>query len=147
MDPLSAIASVAGIAAAAGEIIKILGPYVTAGKDAPKLAAQLSAEALATQAILSGLERLANEISTSNVTYASLIQVDQLIAVLTDGVLIFSDLETLLGTLPPPEPTSPGFRLWAPMQWVRKKGSLAAIYTRLQSFKLSISCILSILQR
>ncbi|KAH7176269.1 ras family-domain-containing protein [Dactylonectria macrodidyma] len=146
MDPLSAIASVAGIATAAGEVAKILGLYITAAKDAPKIAAQLSSEVLATQTILSALEQLASNISTRNVKYASLIQVDQLIAVLTDGVLIFSELEAVLQTLPPPEPISPRGRLWLSMQWVRKNSSLTAIFTRLQAFKLSINCILSILQ-
>ncbi|KAH7116422.1 hypothetical protein EDB81DRAFT_862150 [Dactylonectria macrodidyma] len=147
MDPLSAIASIAGIATAAGEAAKILGPYITAAKDAPKIAAQLSSEVLATQTILSALEQLVSNISTRNVKYASLIQVDQLIAILTNGVLIFSELQAVLQTLPPPEPISPGWRLLAPMQWVRKKSSLTAIFTRLQAFKLSINCILSILQR
>lgn len=147
MDPLSAIASVAGIATAAGEVAKILGPYITAAKDAPKIAAQLSSEVLATQTILSALEQLASNISTRNVKYAFLIQVDQLIAVLTDGVLIFSELVAVLQTLPLPEPISPGGRLWSPIQWVRKKSSLTAIFTRLQAFKLSINSILNILQR
>ncbi|KAM5358563.1 hypothetical protein ACJZ2D_015177 [Fusarium nematophilum] len=146
MDPLSAIASVAGIATAAGEVAKILGPYITASSDAPKIAAQISSEALATQTILSALEQLASNFSAGNAKYASLIEVDQLVAVLTDGVLIFSDLEAVLQTLPPAEPMSPGGRLWSPMQWVRKKGSLTALFTRLQAFKLSVNCILSILQ-
>ncbi|KAG5746418.1 hypothetical protein H9Q70_010887 [Fusarium xylarioides] len=146
MDPLSVIASVAGIATAAGEVIKILGPYTTATKDAPKIAAEVSAEALATQTILTGLEQLINNFSTANVRYASLIQVDQLTAVLFDGVKIFSELLAMLQTLPPLEPSSPGGSLWTPIQWVRKKSSLTAILHRLQAFKSSIVCILSILQ-
>ncbi|KAF4499311.1 Ras family, other [Fusarium agapanthi] len=125
MDPLTVIASVAGIATAAGEVIKIIGPYTTATSDAHKIAAEVSSEALA---------------------YASLIQVDQLTAVLFDGVKIFSELLAVLQTLPPPEPTSPGGSLWTPIQWVRKKGSLTAILHRLRAFKSSIVCILSILQ-
>lgn len=89
MDPLSVIASVAGIATAAGEVIKILGPYTTAREDAPKIAAEVSSETLATQTIITGLEQLISNFSTSNVRYASLIQVDQLTAVLFDGVKIF----------------------------------------------------------
>lgn len=147
MDPLSVMASVAGLATAAGEVVKILGPYTTAAKDAPKIAAQLSSEALATQTILSGLEQLAGNFSTANIKYASLIQVDRLTAVLLDGVMIFSELVAVLQTLPPLEPASPGWRLWSAMQWTRKKSSLTAIYDRLGPFKLSITCILSILQR
>ncbi|CVL13456.1 hypothetical protein FPRO06_07790 [Fusarium proliferatum] len=147
MDPLSVIASVAGIATAAGEVIKILGPYTTAREDAPKIAAEVSSETLATQTIITGLEQLISNFSTSNVRYASLIQVDQLTAVLFDGVKIFSELLAALQTLPPLEPSSPGGSMWTPIQWVRKKSSLAAILHRLQAFKSSIVCILSILQR
>jgi cell division control protein 24 len=147
MDPLSVIASVAGIATAAGEVIKILRPYTTAATDAPKIAAEVSSEVLAIQTIISGLEQLINNISTANARYASLIQVDQLTAVLFDGVKIFSELLAVLQSLPPLEPSSPGGSLWTPIQWVRKKSSLNVILHRLQAFKLSIACILSILQR
>ncbi|QGI65352.1 hypothetical protein CEK27_009323 [Fusarium fujikuroi] len=147
MDPLSVIASVAGIATAAGEVIKILGPYITAREDAPKIAAEVSSETLATQTIITGLEQLISNFSTSNVRYASLIQVDQLTAVLFDGVKIFSELLAVLQTLPPLEPSSPGGSLWTPIQWVRKKSSLTTMLHKLRAFKSSIVCILSILQR
>ncbi|KAF5703315.1 hypothetical protein FMUND_13014 [Fusarium mundagurra] len=146
MDPLSVIASVAGIATAAGEVIKILGQYTNAAKDAPKIAAEVSSEALATQTVITGLEQLINNFSAANVRYASLIQVDQLTAVLFDGVKIFSELLAVLQTLPPLEPSSPGGSLWTPIQWIRKKSSLTAMLQRLQTFKSSIVCILSILQ-
>ncbi|KAF5634288.1 hypothetical protein F52700_6012 [Fusarium sp. NRRL 52700] len=146
MDPLSVIASVAGIATAAGEVIKILGPYTTATKDAHKIATDVSSEALATRTIITGLEQLISNLSAANVRYASLIQVDQLTAVLFDGVKMFSELLDILQTLPPLEPTSPGGSLWTPIQWVRKKGSLTAMLHRLRAFKSSIVCILSILQ-
>ncbi|CVK98811.1 uncharacterized protein FMAN_08425 [Fusarium mangiferae] len=146
MDPLSVIASVAGIATAAGEVVKILRPYTTAAKDAPVIAAEVSSEALATQTIIIGLEQLISNFSAANVRYASLIQVDQLTAVLFDGVKIFSELLAVLQTLPPLELSSPGGSLWTPIQWVRKKSSLTAMLHKLQAFKSSIVCILSILQ-
>ncbi|KAF5657241.1 hypothetical protein FCIRC_13334 [Fusarium circinatum] len=146
MDPLSVVASVAGIATAAGEVIKILGPYTTATKDAHKIAAEVSSETLATQTIITGLEQLISNFSAAHVRYTSLIQVDQLTAVLFDGVKIFSELLAVLQTLPPLEPTTPGGSIWTPIQWVRKKASLTTILQRLRAFKSSIVCILSILQ-
>lgn len=151
MDPLSVIASVAGIITAASEAIKVLGPYVTATKDAPKIASQVLSEVLAVKTIVAALEQfaaaLANGTGPSRVQYASLVQVDQLLAVLTDGVLVFSELDALLQTLAPTEVGGSRARLLSSMQWVRKKGALASLCTRLQAFKLSINCILSILQR
>lgn len=151
MDPLSVIASVAGIITAASEAIKVLGPYVTATKDAPKIASQVLSEVLAVKTIVAALEQfaatLASSTGPSRVQYASLVQVDQLLAVLTDGVLVFSELDALLQTLAPTEVGGSRARLLSSMQWVRKKGALATLCTRLQAFKLSINCILSILQR
>src|SRR4051812_20589989 len=103
MDPLSVIASVAGIITAASEAIKILGPYVTATKDAPKIASQVLSEVLAVKTTVAALEQLAATLvrntGPSRIQYASLVQVDQLVAVLTDGVLVFSELDALLRTL------------------------------------------------
>lgn len=147
MDPLSIIASVAGITTAAAGVVKTLGPYVTASRDAPRIASQLLADANATRTILSGVEGLIRNVSVEPIRYASLIQIDQLVAVLTDGVLVFSELEGLLSTLLPPKSPGPGSVSWRSIQWVWKKGDLEAICTRLQAFKISISCILNILQR
>ena len=51
MDPLSAIASIAGVITAASKIIDVVSPYTAAKKRAPEIAAQLHAEALATKTI------------------------------------------------------------------------------------------------
>jgi cell division control protein 24 len=152
MDPLSVIASVAGIITAASEAIKVLGPYATATKDAPKIATQVLSEILAVKTIITALEQFATNLSAgaasaTHVKYASLVQVDQLIAVLTEGVLVFSELDALLQTLPPPDQTGSRARLLSSMQWVRKKGALSDLCMRLQALKLNINCILSILQR
>lgn len=153
MDPLSAIASVAGIITAASEAIKILGPYIGAAKDAPKLAAQLHSELLATRTILTGLQNLAQRFSTSpgNTTaipsYAPLIPVDHVIASFTDGVLLFSELDGILRTLPALEGGNTGVRALSSWQWVRKKSAMSTICTRLQAFKVNVNCILTVLQR
>ncbi|KAK1828645.1 hypothetical protein QBC39DRAFT_149877 [Podospora conica] len=150
MDPLSVTASVAGIITAASQVIKVLGPYASATKDAPKIANQVLSEVLAVKTIVTALERfaatLASSRSPSRVSYASLVQVDQLLAVLTDGVLVFSELDALLQTLEPTDAGGSRARLLSSMQWVRKKGALATLCTRLQAFKLSVNCILNILQ-
>jgi len=153
MDPLSTIASVAGIITAASEAIKILGPYISATKDAPKLAGQLHSELLATRTILTGLQHLAQSFSASLEStasipsYAPLIPADHVIANFTDGVLLFSELNGLLRTLPALEGGNTGVRVLSSWQWVRKKSAMSTIYTRLQAFKVNMNCILAILQR
>ncbi|KAK3318738.1 ras family-domain-containing protein [Apodospora peruviana] len=58
MDPLSAIASVAGIISAASQAITVLKPFVTANKDAPKIATEVLSEVLAVKTrVLSELSK------------------------------------------------------------------------------------------
>lgn len=154
MEPLSAIASVAGIITAASKIIDIVSPYTDAKRKAPVIAAHLHSEALATKTILISLENLVTSLSSNRHTtssagasYASLIQVDQLVAILTEGVLLFAEFETALQLLPPLEVNGPGTRWLSSVQWVRKRGSLMVILGRLRAFKQSVDCILSIFNR
>ncbi|KAK0623842.1 hypothetical protein B0T14DRAFT_602332 [Immersiella caudata] len=149
MEPLSAIASVAGILTAASEVAKLLGPYAAATRSAAAIASQMESELLQTRVILHGLQGFVSNLSGSPVRYAFLIQVDDLIEVLTDGVLIFDELQSILQTLPSVD--SPGTAsLWRTAvpsaRWVNKKDPLLAIFARLQGFKSSITCILNILQ-
>ncbi len=153
MDPLSAAASVMGIITATAHVVSFLKPYATAVTDAPSIAAQLHSEVLAIRTILQALQKLITKISgdfggsISGMRYASLIQVDELKAVLTDGVMLFSNLESMVNSLPPHNITGQGTRMLTSIQWARKKGALVSVFTRLQAFKTSINCILSILQR
>ena len=153
MDPLSAVASIAGVITAASKIIDVVSPYTAAKKRAPEIAAQLHSEALATKTILISLQHLVTSLSNDRDTlcfegrYASLIQVDHLVAILTEGVLLFAEFESALQLLPPLEVNGPGNRWLSSVQWVRRKGSLLVILERLQAFKQSVGCILSILNR
>ena len=146
MDPLSIIASVAGIITAVSETIKIIGPYVSANKTAPEIAAQLHSEALATKTILVALQRLIQDVmSVQSAAYASLVQIDHIVAVFSDGVLLFSDFHTTMNSMPSLGKSNGSGRWWTSVQWVRKKDSLAVLLSRLQSFKQSVDCILSLL--
>jgi len=152
MDPLSIIASVAGIITAVSETIKIIGPYASANKTAPEIAAQLHSEALATKTILVALQRLIQDVmsvpstrSSSSAANASLVQIDHIVAVFSDGVLLFSDFHTTMNSMPSLGKSNGSGRWWTSVQWVRKKDILAILLSRLQSFKQSVNCILSLL--
>ena len=156
MDPLSVIASVAGTISAASGIIKVLEPYAAAHKKAPEIASQVHSEALTTKTILVSLQQLINnfiarentdESSAQDPTYAALLPVDHIIAIFTDGVLLFSEFDSVLQSLPPLETKGPGTRWWTSVQWVRKRGSLSVLLARLQAFKQSVDCILSVFNR
>jgi len=146
MDPLSVAASIAGLLTAAGEVGKFLGPYISAAHETPKIAAQVYAEVRATTIILSALQQLSQNLGSVPAKYATLVTLDQVIAVLTDGVLLYSELEASLSSLPSEPPgTKPS--LQSRLRWARKEPVFVGVLTRLQGFKGSITLILSILQR
>jgi len=139
MDPLSVAASIVGIQGAAGKVIEILGPVVSALKDA-KSPATIYSEVNNSRIILSALQTFLNNLNTASRKRTALIQIDQLVAVLTDGVILFSELEALVLPLG----TSEHFR--SRIQWARRERTFASLLSRLQGFKSSISLMLNILQ-
>ncbi len=147
MDPLSVSSSIAGLLSVAITVAKVLGPYVAAARDTPKIAAQVSAEVNEATIILSALHGLAQNMASVSVQRAALVSVDQLVAVLTDGVLVFADLEASVGLLPLGASSVTRLDIWSRLQWVRKEPEFVALLSRLQGFKSSISLILNILQR
>ncbi|KAK0634190.1 hypothetical protein B0T14DRAFT_87230 [Immersiella caudata] len=148
MDPLSTAASIAGLLSAAVSIGKVLTPYVSAARDTPQVAHHVNAETQSVSIILSALQSLAQNMASVPIQRAALVDVDQVIAVLTSGVFVFSDLEASIGTMTHPDSSSLGrlASLRSRFQWARKETELTALLSRLQSFKSSISLILGILQ-
>lgn len=146
-DPLSVAASIAGLLSAAGSVLKVLGPYIAAARDTPKIAAEVNGELHATTIVLSALQTLASNMESVSARRAALVRVDQAVAVLTNGVLNFSEIEASVGSLSLAEPYTTPLALRSRLQWAWKETELTRLLTRLQGFKLSISLILTILQR
>lgn len=143
---LGIAASIAGLLAAAGSVAKVLSPYIAAARDTPKIAAEVTGEVEATSIILSALQRLADSMASVPAQRAALVHVDQLVTVLTNGVLIFSDLEASINWLTLTDPSIRRLALRSRLQWAKKETELSGLLARLQGFKLSISLILTILQ-
>ncbi|GAW21439.1 hypothetical protein ANO14919_109580 [Xylariales sp. No.14919] len=166
MDPLSVMASVAGLLTAAHEVAKLLGPYVLAFRETPPIAARVHDEAESTRTLLIALQALIQGFPDRVPAGGALVGVDQLVAILTSGVLLFAELEgavqRLIGVLPSPLSreqkmegaliarglSSTGYRppMRAKMQWARAEGSLATLLARLQAFKVSVTVMLTLLQ-
>jgi cell division control protein 24 len=146
-DPLSIAASLAGLLSITIELGKIFGPYVSAAKDTPQIALRVYSEIQSTQAILAGLQKLTGNLASTNIQHAALISVNQLVAILTDGVLIFSELEDLIQSLIPQGGAGQRLPLLVRLQWVREEGTLNSLLTRLQAFKSSMNLMLVILMR
>ncbi|KAK1749688.1 hypothetical protein QBC47DRAFT_333265 [Echria macrotheca] len=149
MDPLSVVASIAGILSAAGAVTKVLAPYLAAARETPKLAVRVNSEVQSVTIILSSLQRFAQNLASVPLQRAALVQVDHVVAVLTDGVFIFSDLEDVVGSLSPGGEFSvriTRLALRSRLQWARKESEITSLLARLQAFKSSASLILNILQ-
>ncbi|EXK77075.1 hypothetical protein FOQG_18204 [Fusarium oxysporum f. sp. raphani 54005] len=144
-DPLSLAASIAGLISITVEAVKFLSPYVSAAKETPQVAAHVYSEVQSTQVILMGLQSLTKNLSSVKVQHAALIGVNQVVAVLTDGVLLYSELYTELQSLPATGGDTK-IPLMGRLQWARKESTFITLLNRLQSFKNSMTLVLMILQ-
>ncbi|KAF4343955.1 hypothetical protein FBEOM_2112 [Fusarium beomiforme] len=144
-DPLSLAASIAGLISITVEAVKFLSPYVSAAKETPPVAAHVYSEVQSTQVILMGLQDLTRNLASVKVQRAALVGVNQVVAILTDGVLLYSELHTELQSLPAKE-GDVKIPLIGRLQWARKESTFITLLNRLQSFKNSMTLVLMILQ-
>jgi cell division control protein 24 len=145
-DPLSVAASVAGLISITVEAVKFLSPYVSAAKETPQVEAHVYSEVQSTQVILMGLQNLTKSLGSVKVQHAVLIGVDQIVAILTDGVLLYSELHKELQSLRAKDGMEK-VPLRGRLQWVWKENTFITLLSRLQSFKSSMALVLMILQR
>jgi len=138
---LETAAAIIGILAAAGKVAETLGPIVSAFKDVSKNIAAVLAEVNSSRIILSALHKYLDNLTSTPRTRRDLIQVDQLVATLTDGVLLFSELEAFVLQF---VGTSIGFQ--SRIQWAWNDEKFATLVSRMQNFKTSMTVMLNILQ-
>jgi len=147
MEALGVAASIVGLVTAAGKIIEIVAPFVSSIHDAARIAAPVHAEVVNCRIILAALQRLVESLDKAPTISrrAALIQVDDLISVLMDGVLLFSELESLLLSFGPGgDGKSIPYRVR--IKWVQNEKTVGAMLVRLQGFKSTTSLVLNIFQ-
>lgn len=144
MDPLSVTASIVGILAAAGKISELLHFVVSTAKEAPGVVTALIVEINDVRAAVQSLQGLLEDIPLAPPRRTALIQLDQLIVTLTESVLTFSELESIVAPLVVPKGET--FTLRARLKWTRVESNCTRIVEKLQRHKTSISLMLNILQ-
>ncbi|EWG47694.1 hypothetical protein FVEG_07748 [Fusarium verticillioides 7600] len=92
-----------------------------------------------------GLQSLTKNLGSVNIQHAALIGVNQVVAVLTDGVLLYSELHKELQSLWTKDSVEK-VPLRGRLQWVWKESTFITLLNRLQSFKSSMTLVLMILQ-
>ena len=141
MDPISVAASIVGLLGAAAKVSSILSSVITSAKTAPRLALSASAEVTDISVCLNQLQSFLLRTQTKSQSQEDLILVNQVLVVLSDCVLVFSELEQTLDPLKLEEP----WQAHRAVTWMRREKDVAAILTRLQSSKTSLSLIMTTL--
>ena len=90
MDPLSVTASVVGLLGAAGKIASILSKVKSGLVEAPRLMDQLLSQIRELEACFSAVHQFLSGIISVPQRRTSMIQVEQLVATLTEAVLTLS---------------------------------------------------------
>ena len=141
MDPMSAAASIIGLLGAAAKISEVLLKFIRSVKSAPKLAQSVLMEVVDVNACLSQLQKYLQRTLSSSSSQEQLLMVDDLVATLSNCVLIFSELEQTVDSLKPVEPMQP----WRIAQWLSKEQAVSALLVRMQQSKLSLTLMLTAL--
>lgn len=141
MDPISVAASLVGLLGAAAKVSSILNSVIKSARTAPTLARNALIEVTDITVCLNQLQTFLLRTQTTHQSQESLVLVDQVLVILSDCVLIFSELEQTLHPLRIEEP----WQAHRAVKWMLREKDVAAILTRLQSSKASLSLIMATL--
>ena len=137
MDPLSITASITTIVAAAAQVSNIL----TKVRDAPTSVNALMAEVTHVRIIFSSLEVYLQHAQTVTHHRAALIQIEDILVVLTQVALVFTEVQKLI------EPLWIKSIKWKQrLIWLRKEALIHRLVDQLQRHKTSLSLLLQIIQ-
>jgi hypothetical protein len=136
------MASVVGLLAAAGQVTSVLSTVKSSIKDAPRSMDHAISEVKAVEISLSAIQKFLLGLSSAPRQRITMIQVDQLLATLTEAVLTFSDLEALVKPLATDSESSMIERI----RWCWKEDDVSKIMIRLERHKSSLSLMLNIVQ-
>ena len=142
MDPLSILVSVIGLVNAAGRVSSILTTIALNISEVPQLVSEVLSEVNDVRVSLSALHKLLVGMASVPRRRAALIQLDQLVATLTESVLTFSELEDLLA----PFVGGFGIAIMDRAKWIRREEAVLRLMQRLQRHKNSLSLMLNIVQ-
>jgi hypothetical protein len=140
-DPISLVTGVAGLIKASCDINKLLTNIIGSMKDAPAQAAVAMTDMNETRTILSQLQKFILRFEKADKLRMALIQVDQLIDVISDCVATFSEFEAMLENIAGRSMTLVGRAKWA--VWDEEK--ISGLVARLQRHKSSLSLLVIIL--
>jgi len=138
MELLNITTSVAGIISAASQVSYVLGQI----KDAPKSIQAVATELDHIQLIFRALQKFLDTNTRVSGKRATLIQLEDVVVILTQTVLVFSELESLISPIANGTKTTFLVR-WT---WTRLQGGVMRLVSQLQRHKTSLTLLLQIIQ-
>jgi hypothetical protein len=138
MDQLQVTSSVTGIIAAATQVSNLLGQI----KDAPASITVVLTEVDHIKIIFLSLQKFLDRATRLSGGRAALIQLEDVMVVLTQTVLVFSELESLVKPVLNGKKTSYPARLMR----TRIQGGAVGLVNQLQRHKISLTLLLQIIQ-
>ncbi|KAI4255859.1 MAG: hypothetical protein L6R42_006533 [Xanthoria sp. 1 TBL-2021] len=144
-EALSLAAGVIGVLTAAGQISSLLLQFTKSSKDAPQIACAVLSEVDDIRGVLLHLQSFLLSDESSDQSRTQLLQVDQVVAIMTGCVNTFSELEQLLDRLTVTGWEAKGMNILDRAKWARKEKAISNLMQRLQNHKASLSLILNVL--
>lgn len=139
MDPLSIAASITGILAAAAQVSSLLSGI----SSAPASVAAVQSELEHIRLVFRALKSFVDHPRTISRYRASLIQIEDFTVILTQTVIVFSELETLIAPL---LDSSRRSSIRRRLNWSRQETGVNRLANQLQRHKTSLSLLLQIVQ-
>lgn len=139
MDPLSVAASIITILTTAAQVHNLLSQI----RNAPASATALLTEIDHITIVFRALQRFIDHATTVTRHRAALIHIEAVTVVLTQTVLVFSELQTLITPLSANcQRSGVAFRI----DWLRQETEVNRLVNQLQGHKTSLSLLLQIIQ-
>ncbi|KAL2062167.1 hypothetical protein VTL71DRAFT_6433 [Oculimacula yallundae] len=142
MDPLSVIASVVGLLAAATKVAFTLSGIQSSVANAPRTIDHALSQVNGVKVALTGFENLLLGLETAENKRIAMIQVDDLVAILTEAVLTFDELEALVN----PFTGISSLAIVDRLKWAWGGDEVESILIRLERHKTTLLLMLSIAQ-
>ncbi|KAL8947681.1 MAG: hypothetical protein Q9222_006065 [Ikaeria aurantiellina] len=139
MDPISVSASILGLLGAAAKVSEVLASFVKGVKDAPKLAQQVITEVEDLKLCFHQLQEFVTSEASSRRSRKAMVMVDQLVTLLTNCVITFSELEDTIDGLQ----ARRSFFVDRRLKWYAKEQTLSNLLQRLRTSKLSLNLVVT----
>ena len=141
MDGISVATSIVGLLGTAAKISLGLNDFMTRVKEAPKFARTVLQEVADISACLSQVQSLLLGAGRENASNQSLLMVEEIVVVLSNCVIILSELEELVDGVKPDQ----SIQASDVLKWTMKEKAITALSLRLRSSKTSLSLMISTL--